>query len=81
METNGFLVGSSLIDKRKYRCPKHGIVTKDNPYLGNAIDRSPHIQVTLTPLPRYHCLACYADWLEANIPQLEEVDQEEKKDE
>ena len=70
MEPNGisgsFLVSSSLIDKRKYRCPKHGIVTT-------------HIQVTLTPLPRYHCLACYADWLEANIPQLEEVDQEEKK--
>ena len=64
----------NITDKRKYRCPKHGIVTKDNPFLGNAIDRSPHIAVTIVSPPRYYCLACYADWLEANIPQLNEVE-------
>ena len=70
------LVTFSITDKRKYRCPKHGIVTEDDSFLGSVIDRSPHILVTLTPLPRLHCLWCYADWLEVNIPQLELVKEE-----
>lgn len=71
----------TLKDNRRFKCPKHGVttrdITSDKLYIGNSIDRTPHISVSLPEInggqAHYHCLLCYSEWLSANIPRLEEA--------
>lgn len=70
-----------LKDKRQYRCPVHGTTTNSGisgvggTYFGSAIDRTPHLSVAVGPKEKqgYYCLLCYADWIHATFPKLEEV--------
>lgn len=84
-DTGGFhATGTTSVileDKRQYRCPVHGITTKSGisdmggVYCGDAVARTPHVAVTVGPEEKqgYYCLLCYAHWIAAMFPKLEEV--------
>ena len=46
---------------KKYKCPKCG-----------ALDCG-EITVSIEPFTGFYCLKCYAEWINKNIPKLEEM--------
>lgn len=50
------------IHNDKYRCPKHGIIEDV-------------VIVSVKGYEGYHCLVCYCEWLNKNIPRVEKIEE------